>query len=277
MKRKNLISLIATSAISLIFILLTTESQTKIAQPPTIQTGAPSETTCGKSGCHNTAPNSFSGTLSITCNQSFYTPDSTYVFTITTSETGMTRFGFEATLLDASNIKRGVWAIINTTTTTLQTATNNRSYVGHKTANSTNSWSFEWTAPSTNVGDVTIYVASICADNNNSSGGDHCYTNSLVLQPQMSSVKAILNSENNFQLIQNPVIDKIIVSYNNSIKGKSLIRLLDLNGRVVKILLNEEQNTGSQTSTFLAPETSGLYLIDYSNGNNHTVKKVIVL
>lgn len=276
MKKLTLLSLTALLTITLIICNLQT-SQTHPNSPDWGYTGAPSENTCGKSSCHNNTPNSGAGTLSITFDSQYYVPGNTYLVTVSTDETGMSRFGFETNCLDATNTKQGSATLINTTNTSFNNTTLNRWYVGHKSAGSTKTWTFNWTAPATNAGDLTFYVASICANNNNNSSGDHCYTNSAVFQPQPNSVINVLSNENDFQLIQNPVTDKILVSYNNSIKGKSLIRLLDLNGRVVKILLNEEQNTGSQTSTFLAPETSGLYLIDYSNGNNHTVKKVIVL
>ncbi|TSA50602.1 MAG: T9SS C-terminal target domain-containing protein [Sphingobacteriales bacterium] len=276
MKKFTLLSLTALLTIAIIIGNLQT-SQTHPSAPDWGYTGAPSENTCGKSSCHNNTPNSGAGTLSITFDSQFYIPGNTYVVTVSTDEAGMARFGFETNCLDASNVKQGSAALINTTNTSLNTTTLNRWYVGHKSAGATKTWTFNWTAPATNAGDLTFYVAALCANNNSNSTGDHCYTTSAIFQPQASAVNTVMNSENNFQLIQNPVIDKIIVSYNNYIKGKSLIRLLDLNGRVLKILLNEEQNTGSQTSTFLAPETSGLYLIDYSNGNNHTVKKVLVL
>lgn len=277
MKRKNLITIIATSAIALIFVFLTTDSYTKILQAPTIATGAPSENTCGKSGCHNTTPNSFTGTLDVSFNQPFYKPDSTYVVTVSTNETGMTRFGFSSTVLDGSDVKQGTWSLSNVINTSLQTAANNRAYVGHKSANTTNSWTFNWKAPSTNVGDVTIYVASICGNANNSSSGDHCYTTSLVFQPNPFSVVSELTNDKNSLLVQNPVTDKLFVSFRSSLSANTKIQLFDMNGKMVSVLMNEEQAAGTHAKTFEKPTTPGMYFIDYSSGNNHEVKKVIVL
>ncbi len=277
MKRKNLITIIATSSIALIFVFLTTDSYTKILKPPTNATGAPSENTCGKSGCHNTTPNSFTGTLDVSINQPFYKPDSTYEVTVSTNESGMARFGFSSTLLDGSGVKQGIWSLSNVINTSIQTAANNRAYVGHQSANTTNSWTFNWQAPPSNVGDVTIYVASICGNANNSSAGDHCYTTSLIFQPDPFSAVSELKDENNSLLVQNPVTDKLCVSFRNAIAGNTKITLIDMQGKVVSILINEDQTAGTHTQSFEKPFASGMYLIDYSNGNVHEVKKVIVL
>ncbi len=277
MKRKSMLAIIASTVLSFTFILMTTESYTKVAQPPTVNTGAPAETTCGKSGCHNTTPNTFTGTLNVSFNQPFYKPDSTYTVTVTTAETGMTRFGFEATVLDGSNNKQGIWSLINLNTTSLQTAANNRSYVGHKTANTTNSWTFDWQAPSTNVGDVTIYVASICANNNNGSSGDHCYTTSLVFQPNPFSSLSAINNSPDFLTVQNPVAEKMYVSFRNSAAGKIQLRLLDLSGKTISILKNENYNGGTHLQVFDKPAVAGMYLLELSFGNYNEVKKVVVL
>lgn len=257
--------------------LITTESSTHPNAPDWGYTGAPTENTCGKSTCHNNTPNSGTGTLSITFDSQFYIPGNTYVVTVSTDEAGMSRFGFETNCLDASNVKAGTATLINTTNTSSNNTVNNRWYVGHKSAGATKTWTFNWTAPVTNAGDLTFYVASLCANGNNNSSGDHCYTTSAVFQPQPSAVNTVINSENNFQLVQNPVADKIEVNYTNNQIGNTIIRLFDMSGRVVSVLLNEEQNQGAHASIFLAPSTSGLYLLDYSNGNNHSVKKLIVL
>lgn len=276
MKKSTLLTVTSIFIIALIIGSLK-PSQTHPNAPDWGYTGAPSENTCGKSTCHNNTPNSGAGTVSITFDAQYYVPGNTYLVTVTTDEAGMGRFGFETNCLDASNNKQGTAALINTTNTSLNTTTLNRWYVGHKSAGTTKTWTFNWTAPATNVGDLTFYVASLCANNNNNSTGDHCYTTSAVFQPQLSSVNSVTSATGNFELIQNPVSDKIMINYNNLQTGNTQIRLLDISGKVVSVLLNEEQNPGAHTSTFLSPNTSGLYLLDYSNGNIHEVKKMIVL
>ncbi len=277
MKKVHLLTFSCAMLLIAALTLISTQSSTHPNAPDWGYTGAPSENTCGKSTCHNNTPNTGNGSVSITFNSQFYIPGNTYLVTVSTDEAGMGRFGFETNCLDASNVKQGTAALINTTNTSLNTTTLNRWYVGHKSAGTTKTWTYNWTAPATNAGDLTFYVASLCANNNNNSTGDHCYTTTAVFQPQLSAVNSVANARNNFELIQNPVSDKITVNYNNSHNGSTIIRLLDMSGREVSVLLNEEQNPGAHASTFLISTNSGLYLLDYSNGNNHEVKKVIVL
>ncbi|MEI7801532.1 MAG: choice-of-anchor V domain-containing protein [Bacteroidota bacterium] len=277
MKKNHILTLSVAMILFTALTLISIQGSTHHTNPDWGNTGAPSETTCGKSSCHNNTPNSGAGTLSITFDSQFYIPGNTYLVTVATDESGMSRFGFEINCLDASNIKSGTAALINTSNTSFNNITLNRWYVGHNAANSLKTWTFNWTAPATNAGNLTFYAASLCANNSGTSAGDHCYTTSAIFQPQPSAVSTLINSENNFQLVQNPVADKIVVNYNNTESGNTIIRLLDMSGRVISVLLNEEQNPGAHASTFLSPNTSGLYLLDYSNGNNHEVKKVIVM
>ena len=212
MKKKNFLML--TVFLTVTFIIASiTDSSTKIVQPPTAETGAPSENHCGNSSCHNTATNTGGGTLNVSFNQSTYTPDSTYIVSVSTNETGKKRFGFEATMLDASNTKAGTFSLINLANTSLQTAASTRQYAGHKSATGNKTWTFKWKAPSTNIGDVTIYVSSICADSNGLKTGDHCYTTSLVFQPNPFIAVEGISDVTDFVTVQNPVTDKMFVEF----------------------------------------------------------------
>ena len=42
-------------------------------------------------------------------------------------------------------------------------------------------WTFDWTAPETNEGSVTFYIASIAANNDGTDDGDYCYTKKFTL------------------------------------------------------------------------------------------------
>ena len=44
-------------------------------------------------------------------------------------------------------------------------------------------WSFNWTAPATNVGPITFYAAGLQGDNSGDESGDETYTKTAVIQP----------------------------------------------------------------------------------------------
>ncbi|MEO6040037.1 MAG: choice-of-anchor V domain-containing protein, partial [Saprospiraceae bacterium] len=73
--------------------------------PPLGNTGAPSETTCQKSGCHASVGN-FTGTVSLSGLPDTVAPDQTYMVTLTQTSNAV-KAGFQLTCLDAANTKCG--------------------------------------------------------------------------------------------------------------------------------------------------------------------------
>lgn len=152
------------------------------SQPPTARTNAPGETTC--TGCHTGTLNSGPGSLSLTgLPAGGYIPGQVYTLTASVNATA-SKYGFEITALRTTNAMAGSFALTSPTTTSLGTATvsgGSRSYVGHKTANTTSSWSFNWTAPSTAVGTVTFYMAGNAANGTGGTGGDAIYASTFAV------------------------------------------------------------------------------------------------
>lgn len=152
------------------------------SQAPTARTGAPGEQNC--TSCHSGTVNSGGGSLSLTgLPANGYTPGQTYTLTVTVndqSQPAATRkYGFSTTSLNSSNAMAGAFAVTNSSTTSTGNATvsgASRSYMRHKTASSSNTWSFNWTAPATNIGTVSFYIAGLAANGTGGDGGDKVYT-----------------------------------------------------------------------------------------------------
>lgn len=154
--------------------------------PPDGRAGnPPGNMTCKTSGCHNSfALNSGDGSFSIDGVPGEYTPGNTYTITVTLSDPGQKRWGFELTVLEGSNQQAG--AIIVTDNTNTQLSDNmgtNPDYIKQRSAGTfagTNdgpvSWSFDWIAPDAAAGDVTFYAAGNAANNNGTASGDYIYT-----------------------------------------------------------------------------------------------------
>jgi hypothetical protein len=158
------------------------------AGAPTGRTGAPGETTC--TSCHS--QNAGAGQITIVAPAN-YVPGQTYQIQIreTSTDLGRSIWGFETIPL-AGSAMAGTFA--NTTTNTRIRVASTKSYVTHtslgtfpgQTGNAT--WSFNWTAPATDVGNVTFYAAGLLGDNDGGDNGDRTVTTSAVVQPQAAVV-----------------------------------------------------------------------------------------
>jgi uncharacterized protein (TIGR03437 family) len=169
--------------------------------PPLSMTGAPGEGTCV--GCHYTygEPNTGAGHVRIVGLPAVYTPNQTYNVTVTVADPQARSWGFETTALDAlgrsalnangTSPTVGNLSGTDDLTTTKRTSAvdgKTRIYISHFTngiqqgqANSA-SWTFQWTAPNANAGDVTFYASGNAANNQVSPENDYIYTTMAVVK-----------------------------------------------------------------------------------------------
>ena len=156
------------------------EGVTHSTAPLASKAGDPGQNDCTQ--CHGGSPNTGTGNITFTFPDTAWTPDSTYSLSITVTDASKSRFGFEMTALDGSNNKAGSFIVSNTINTGIVTG-NSREYIAHKSASSTQTWNFDWKAPSSgSVGDITFYFAGNAADNNNNQTGDLIYTSTTLVE-----------------------------------------------------------------------------------------------
>jgi len=152
--------------------------------------GAPGDLTCAVAGCHGGEPNTGPGQFEIVAPTS-YEPGKTYEITVrhTTSDTSRRRWGFQLTALDGTANRAGN---LQSTSGITQVLTGglggNRQYMEHNFLGtfqgqaSGASWTFNWVAPSTDVGLVTFYAAGNQANNNGTETGDQIYATSVSVR-----------------------------------------------------------------------------------------------
>ena len=184
-KRPKLIGIALLTVYGSLLVILSMSTQSArafVGGPPTGRTGAPGETTC--TGCHS--PNALTGQFHI-IPPAGYVPGQTYTIQVQSVTTDLSRavWGFELTSLTPLNTVAGTFA--NTTTLTRTRNGGGRNYI-EQTAEGAfpgqtggSSWTFSWTAPSTDVGSITFYAAGIQGDNSGDEGGDQTYTASAVV------------------------------------------------------------------------------------------------
>ncbi len=157
------------------------------------KTGAPNENSCNS--CHSGSSLVTSGTqhariqLKGNFTGSGYIPDSTYTLTLTYAETGKSTFGFQMTAL--SDGKAAGTFTASTRTGTFSSTVNGatRYYIEHNSTGSSGiakdstAWTFQWKAPSNNVGNITFYAALNSTNGNGSNNGDVVYNKTFSISP----------------------------------------------------------------------------------------------
>lgn len=152
--------------------------------PPPGHTGAPGEVTC--TNCHSGS--STGGTFTITPPAN-YQPGQTYQIVVRHINADPTRerWGFQLTALAATS-PAGTFSNI-TGFTQIVGGAMQRDYVEHTVEGTFAGtrggaqWTFNWTAPSTDVGPVTFYAAGNQANNDGTSSGDRILTATAASQP----------------------------------------------------------------------------------------------
>ncbi|MGZ3863993.1 MAG: choice-of-anchor V domain-containing protein [Bacteroidia bacterium] len=185
------------------------------------QTGAANigELSCSQSGCHGAgngenslgglADNAGGGSVVISGIGGTYTPGTVYHVTVTVNQTGAGRFGFNCEILDASGGNVGTYSITQTGTWLRAGMNGTRQGVsqGHSGSSGptagigtdTFDFTFDWTAPATSVGLITITAAGLAINQNTlNDSGDQVYTTSLTVNPSTSTNPQILISRSTF-------------------------------------------------------------------------------
>lgn len=147
--------------------------------PPAGYTGAPGDNgNC--TGCHSgtaitSGTNWDNVTLTTNIPANGYVPGQTYSITLAHTQAGITRFGFQTTVLGPTNAMAGTITVTNATTTSTQTS-GGRTYINQTLSGTSGSgsisWSFNWTAPSTGVGTITFYSVVNATNFSNTNAGD---------------------------------------------------------------------------------------------------------
>lgn len=129
-------------------------------------------------GCHSTGgsfnPNSG---INLTGLPATYYPGTTYTLTLSLNN-ATSKNGFQGIGLTSSNAQAGSFTA--GTGSKIQTI-GGRGFIEHNSGSATGVWTFDWTAPSTNVGGVTFYFAGNASNNNFSTSGDNIYTFSMAI------------------------------------------------------------------------------------------------
>ncbi len=244
------------------------------------KTGAPGEATC--IACHTgTAQNGdtennltvLDGVTPVTS----YVPGTTYSVTLIKTSNPVKK-GFQSTVLSSANVMAGTFAGVAGSTGI--NSANSRFYANHTLASNSSTttiWTWNWTAPATNVGDVTFYVASNSANGSSSSSGDIIYLSQHIIGSPLGLVDQTAN-ESNFTIGYSPEKNSAVFSFTTLSVGEMVLNLVDMNGRSV---FHSELGTaqiGQNNQSIALPSDlkNGIYIANFFVNNKAMSAKIMI-
>lgn len=217
---------------------------------PSGYTGSPGDgRSCTKSVCHGGTATPTDGIISTNVGSNGYYSNEVYQITISFSQTGIQKFGFEASPQDENGIQKGTFSLIDAAKTKLL---NSGKYITHTSngtsGNETINWTFNWHPPfNIGQGDAVIYVAINATNGNNSSTGDKIYLSSLTIPEAPDNIPSDIKeiSAVNLTIISaypNPFNHFTEIPIPTDYSADKVFHLYSLQGNLVKIInINEDQ------------------------------------
>lgn len=254
-------------------------------------TGAPGDVTCKHNGCHAdaTVNNNIAGvtTFDYPNLDSTYIPGQTYTINLKVQKATIARFGFELCALEnVLNDNGGTLMVTDSARTQLiwhPKGEDLRYSLTHKYDGTPatpsigqTTWSFQWTAPSTDIGKITFYYCVNCTNNNADNTGDDLYLNTFVVHPAINTDITKFMDESKYSLYFDPINKEIITNYFLKLDKQVEIKITDALGKEVHHL-SQSRLKGNITEKFSMDNFSdGVYIVNLMIDNTILSKKIIV-
>lgn len=242
--------------------------------PPAARTGAPGENNC--TGCHAGTVQSATGNVDVT----FSGVGNSYivgtVYTITIGIPAGTKNGFEMTILDDNDDKAGTFT--NGTNTSIISSIG-RQYIRQSASIGINLWTFTWTSPATDMGDLTIYYAVNKSNATSNTAGDIIYLGQLNLTSDIfNTVTKNEKADLNYSVLYNSMSQELNVNYQLDDKANVLLTIQDMSGRLIQQIDFGSQSNGNYSETLILRDSpvSGIYVVSLIVNNNVYNRKISI-
>lgn len=116
-------------------------------------------------------------------------------------------------------------------------------------------------------------------DNTTLAGLDAAWVDFITFPPHQVSttIATIASAKTEFSIYPNPSNGVFVIEYQKSRNGHTLVYLTDISGKIVKNLLNLNQETGAYQVTIDGLNLDlGVYFVHLVNENNTSIKKLII-
>ena len=253
---KRFYNILFVFAIPVVFVFLTSGVLFHSGSPGG-KTGSPGDGGQNCTGCHTGSPaqNQELWLYGPELLLGGYSPGQTYDIFVLGLDDNANKFGFEATAEDAGGNKVGTFQAgfggFN------QTISNSKA-ITHTALGSTpvadtgTVWFFSWTAPATNVGNITFYAAINAANGNGNNQGDQIHLTQFAVSPSVG-IKDV-EAAGQFSIYPNPSTGLITISGNTADKNR--LDILNLSGQ----LIYSQEVTGSDIKVDLSSLGKGIYI-----------------
>ncbi len=244
------------------------------ANPPVARTGAPGEGNC--TACHAGSTQSAVGVVDYTFSEpsNIYYPDSTY--SITLSVPSGVKNGFEMTILDGSDNAAGTFTAGTGSSTA---SSGGRNYIRHSVSTGITSWSFDWTAPDSDLGNLTVYYSFIKANNNGQNSGDEIYLGQeSIFVAGDAGFTEHQQLQEAFQVYADANLKLININYQTIQSSRVQLNLIDISGKLIYREDFGQKGPGKYSEKFdygPIPKT-GVYFVSLLI-NNYAVNQKIFL
>lgn len=224
-------------------------------------TGAPGENACACHGNLNTGP----GSASISA-PAGYMPGEVIDVTVSVEENGKSRWGFAVTVLDGSDQPVGELMVTDAARTLMTTEGSGREYIKQTTtgtdagANDNTSWSFQWTAPASDEGQVTFYLAGLACNNGDNVSGDNTYTTSwsmLVTDVREVAVGQLPTEVSLSQNYPNPFNPSTTIEFSLPVRSGVELAVYNVLGQRIKVLHNGTLAAGTYATEWDGTRADG--------------------
>lgn len=240
------------------------------SNPPAGKTGAPGEGNC--TDCHSGATMSAEGVVDFSVGGGpGYIPGNTYPFIL--SSLGGSSNGFQLTVLDASNNAAGTFTA---GTGSSVTTSGGRKYV-RQTNDGLDNWVFDWTAPDTDMGELTVYYAVNKANNNGSTSGDEIFLGTTTIPLEGASIKEN-ELDKAYKIFFNDQTRELNLKYSLLEEAKVTLNIQDLSGRLIEYYDFGSQPTGDYNEFLPVTqvENQGVYILSLFIDNQVFNRKVVL-
>lgn len=238
---------------------------------PPQSTGAPSEASCGRTGCHEVAENQGDAMIDLTFNSgnNAYAPDEVYPVSVALSNLqDDSKNGFQIVALDSLDNNIGSWLLTDEMATQIRPGNSlpDRSYITHTSDGvGQTEWSFNWQAPDQAVGAITFYLSVNDANNNGGRTGDAIYLSNLTILEGMSTSTREIDFTP-IELYPNPTTGQFFLE-----AGNSKVLQVELYNAMGQLLFTQNDLTQLDITDFPA----GIYYVAVATPTGTAMKKIV--
>jgi len=267
-RKSVVIILISFASMSFVVLLSATN-------PAAAKTGSPADgvdcTDCHTEGTGVTAVTSVTSNIP----GGVYVPGNTYTVTVSISEAGKSKWGFELSAQTPAGAQVGT-LVANANTQIVLGGVGNCQYITHNAGSNSGagskSWTFTWIAPATAGLPFKFYAAIMAADNNGGdTGNDEVYRNNIVI----AGVAEKTISDFAINLFPNPSTKNFNVELNSLTSEDYSINVTDLTGKTVYSEVFSASIGKNIKSVSLSAD--GIYNVQLSSKNGVQERKTAVL